>query len=131
VTVSEVVISRECARPGCGRSFTPARRGPAQRYCCPSCRQRAYALRQARGEIDAGTAEPLQVLRETVCEVLPPDPSAREWLHLLGQLAEQLDDESTAVAREHWQHPKLLAALQRAASALDAAHPGGLGRVKR
>lgn len=51
------------------------------------------------------------------------------WLQLLGALADQLDDVTTALAREHWQHAKLFAALQRASTALDAAHPGGLGRV--
>jgi hypothetical protein len=71
------------------------------------------------------------VLRETVCEVLPPEATARQWLELLGVLADQLEDCTTPLAREHWQHARLLGALQRAADALGAAHPGGLGRIKR
>lgn len=129
--VAERVISRECARPGCGRSFQPARRGPQQAYCSATCRSQAYALRRARASIDAGQAEPPTVLRDTVQQVIAPNATAREWLYLLGLLAEQLEVTDSAIAREHWQHHKLLTALQRAARNLDAAHPGGLQRARR
>lgn len=127
----ERVVSRECARPGCGATFVPAARAPAHRYCSPSCRQKAHALRQARATIEAGEAEPPAVLRETVCQVVPPGATAREWLHLLGELTLQLGDPGTKLAREHWHHAKLLGGLQRAAAALDVAHPGGMGRTTR
>lgn len=125
------VVRRSCSRPGCGESFTPAARGRRHLYCSGSCRQQAYALRRAQGQIDAGEAAPPTVLRETVCEVLPPEATARQWLELLGALTDQLEDSTTPLAREHWQHARLLGALQRAAAALGAAHPGGLARIKR
>jgi hypothetical protein len=87
-------------------------------------------LRRAREAIEAGDATPPTVLRETVREVVPPEASSRDWLMLLGVLAEQLEDSTTALTREHWQHVKIFAALRRVAAALDAAHPGGLGRVR-
>jgi hypothetical protein len=69
------------------------------------------------------------VVRETVVEVGPSEANARQWIQLLDMLAEQLHDDTSPVAREHWQHRKVLAALHRAAGALDVAHPGGLDRV--
>lgn len=127
----ERVVLRECACPGCSASFTPTPRSPAHLYCSASCRQKAYALRRARVAIDAGEAEPPTVLRETVCEVVPPGATVRDWLHLLGVLTNALEDPATKLAREHWHHAKLLGGLQRAAAALDLAHPGGMGRTTR
>lgn len=125
------VIGRECARPGCGTTFTPAARGPAQTYCSPSCRQQAYAIRRARAAIDTGHADPPTILRETVHAPCPPQPTARQWLALLATLTEQLADPTTPLARQHWHHPKLLTALHHTAAALHTAYPGPLHPATR
>jgi hypothetical protein len=56
---------------------------------------------------------------------------ARDWAQLLAQLAAQLADPASPVAREHWKHLRLFAALADAANALDRAHPGGLDELER
>ncbi|WP_043637261.1 hypothetical protein [Nonomuraea candida] len=57
-----------------------------------------------------------------------PD-TARAWMTQLDTLARQLEDDSTTVAAQHWNHHRLYDALVRAVVALGHAHPGGLDRL--
>ncbi len=126
--VRERVVRRECRR--CGKSFTQRPRGRAALYCSPACKQQAWALKHPR--VDAVPAPPAPaVVRDVVERTLAPRPTAPEWIALLATLAEHIADDDTALAREHWHHARLFAALQHAATTLDAAHPGGLARVTR
>jgi hypothetical protein len=149
VVVDERVVVRECA--GCGREFRPARRGRPARYCSAACRQRGWALRQAERALGTSTDRRPTVVREVVERVLQPErvapvagpaisddaasrsvpQCAREWVQLLEQLAVQLGDESSPVAREHWHHRRLHDQLSRMHVLLAAAHPGGLERLSR
>jgi hypothetical protein len=98
-------------------------------YCTPACKQQAWALRHPRIDKDPAPPPPT-VVRDLVERTLAPRPTAPEWIALLGMLAEHLADDSTALAREHWHHERLLAALRHATTTLDAAHPGGLARLR-
>ena len=130
----------------------PGRGRPAT-SCSAACRQRAWALRAAERQINAG-ADPRPTVvrevveRETVVRIEPPTitrafldakeaadravaaPSVpatgRGWVLLLAGLTDQLVDSAHPVAREHWQHERLYTALMTALAALDGAHPGGL-----
>jgi hypothetical protein len=50
-------------------------------------------------------------------------------VHVLEQLVAQLDESSSPVARQHWDHQRLFDALADALGALDRAHPGGLDQL--
>lgn len=142
--VSERVIGRGCA--GCPKSVTYSGRGRPPRYCSPACRQRAWALRQAEQALGTPADPRPAVVREVVERVVVREveprvaaaaastgtPSrSRDWENALEVLAAQLDDADHPLAREHWRHGRLLVALDRVRRALDAAHPGGLGRLDR
>jgi hypothetical protein len=151
VVVDERVVARDC--DACGRLFRPARRGRPARYCSPACRQRGWALRQAEHALGTPADRRPAVVREVVERVLqperrplaptPPAPvaagaasrgvptRAREWVRLLEQLADQLGDESSPMAREHWDHRRLHSQLERVLVQLAKAHPGGLEHLLR
>ena len=154
VMVGERVVERECV--ACGRAFRPARRGRPAVYCSAACRQRRWALRQAEQALGTAADRRPEVVREVVERVLQPErivlvPSgpaelspaptpplagaagadgvpvrSRGWVQLLAELVAQLDDPSSPVAREHWDHLRLFDALAEALAAMDRAHPGGL-----
>jgi len=142
---SESLLAVECR--GCGTPVRYAGTGRPPRYCSPACRQRAWALRKAEETLSADADPRPQVVRETVerrIETTPQPPSgtalqspspppstAREWERLLAALAAQLDDEDHQIAREHWHHRRLYAALAHALTALDHAHPGGLDQLAK
>lgn len=126
--VRERVVRRECRR--CGAGFSQRAKGRPALYCTPACKQQAWTLRHPRADQDPPRPPPA-VVRDVVERTLSPRPTAPEWIALLGTLADHIADDSTALAREHWHHERLLAALQHAATALDAAHPGGLTRLRR
>lgn len=137
--VTEHLIARECA--GCGGPVRYAGTGRRPRYCSPSCRQRAWALRHAEHVLSAGADPRPQVIRETVeRRVEPaarpaPQPAAatptsgREWERLLHELIGQLADEGHKTHREHWHHRRLYNALVLAVRNLGTAHPGGLDQL--
>ncbi len=126
--IGERVVRRECRR--CGTGFTQRAKGRPAMYCSPACKQQAWALRHPR--VDKNPAVPAPaVVRDLVERTVTPRPAAPDWISLLGLLAEHLADDSTALAGEHWHHRRLLVALQDAADALGAAHPGGLAMLRR
>jgi hypothetical protein len=71
-----------------------------------------------------------EVVERTVTQPLTP-ADAHGWTAALAELARQLADPASKVSREHWQHRRILTALADATTALDRAHPGGLGRAAR
>jgi hypothetical protein len=95
-------------------------------YCSPTCKQLAWALRDARARLDADSDPTPTVVHDVIERTLRPKPAAPDWIALLGLLCEQLGDDTTALAREHWHHRRLFTALQNAAAALDTAHPAAL-----
>lgn len=138
-----VPVTRTCAE--CGEEFEQRKRGRPSVYCRPACRQRAWALRQARATIDAAAP---QISSEPVGA--PPEPppaqpaargragaspaaptNVRGWALALKQLAIQLNDPDSDVARQPWEHAWLYDSLGRALTALDAATPGGLAWLER
>jgi hypothetical protein len=147
--VTERVVSRECE--ACGEPVPYAGTGRPPRFCSPSHRQRAWALRAAARQLDASADPRPRVVREVVERVVtrtvertqerpapPPPPArpaspghAREWVRVLGELAAQLGDERHPMVREHWHHRGVYDALVLALRALDQAHPGGLDRLPR
>jgi len=142
----EQLVSRECE--ACGSVFLYARTGRRGRFCSAACRQRAWALRQAERTLGTTADTRPKVVREVVERVIekpiekpapPPRPArpaeppgtpdgAREWIAHLSLLANQLTDERSTVAREHWHHHRVLDILTTVTEYLDAAHPGGLRR---
>lgn len=152
--VTERVVSRECE--ACGEPVPYAGTGRPPRFCSPSHRQHAWALRTAARQLDAGADPRPRVVREVVERVVtrvverteqrpaPPPPPARpappssppaspangrEWIRALDQFVEQLGDERHPMAREHWHHRRVYDAMVRAVAALGQAHPGGLDRL--
>jgi hypothetical protein len=147
----ERVVSRECA--GCGKPVVYAGRGRPGRYCSAACRQRAWALRTAAGQLASGADPRPRVVREVVERttervvvraapvttyavparvVAAPTAAperARDWEAVLAELAGQLGDPAHPVAAQHWGHPRLYAALVRVVAALGQAHPGGLDQL--
>src|SRR5438309_1134024 len=105
--VRERVVRRECRR--CGNGFSQRAKGRPALYCTPACKQQAWALRHPRVDEDPAPPPPT-VVRDLVERTLAPRPTAPEWTALLGMLAEHIADDSTALAREHWHHERLLAA---------------------
>jgi hypothetical protein len=146
VVVEERVLERECS--ACGKVFRPTRRGRPAVYCSAGCRQRGWALRQAKQALGTAADRRPEVVREVVERVLQPErlvlvpvpaePAgadevpvrSRGWVQLLTQLVAQLDDPSSPVVREHWQHLRLFDALAAALAAVDRAHPGGLNELE-
>jgi hypothetical protein len=145
--VRERVVSRECA--ACGQPVVYAGRGRPGRYCSAACRQHGWALRKAEQQLTTGADPRPRVVREVVerttervvvrrapvtSYAVPVRASAapaapvrpRDWVRLLGELEGQLGDPAHPLARQHWDHPRLYAALVRAVTALGQAHPGGL-----
>jgi hypothetical protein len=149
-------VVRICAE--CGQEFQQRRRGRPSVYCRPACRQRAWALRQARATLDATpSAEPAPPVAPTPpppdLEVTLPGTSAplprapgliapattevrvptdvRGWVSLLKQLRSQLNDPGSDVAKRPWEHARLYDSLGQALTALDAATPGGLAWLER
>ena len=146
--VREVVIERTCA--WCGKAMTLTQQtGRPRKYCSKSCRNRASELRtvapklswdMAAGRVATGPVR--EIVERTVTTTLdtaPPRPlavqyapgNAKEWQRELRLLAIQLLDPRTNTAREHWEHSRLLAALQDVLAALNHAHPGGLARIPK
>jgi hypothetical protein len=152
--VTERVVSRQCR--GCGGAVIYAGTGRRGMYCSARCRQRAWALRTAERQLNTG-ADPRPAVvrdvieRETVVRIAPPTltqtylqakdaadragaasvpATGRDWALLLARLTDQLVDDDHPVAREHWHHDRLHTALMTALAALDAAHPGGLARLR-
>ncbi len=133
---SESVIARTCA--WCGREMAISQRtGRPRRYCSKNCRNRAsearttaprLALQLAAGRLATGPVR--EVVERTVTQPLTP-ADAHGWTAALTELTRQLADPASKVAREHWQHRRILTALIDATAALDCAHPGGLGRAAR
>ena len=134
----ERVVSRECA--ACGTPVAYSGRGRPGRYCSAACRQRGWALRTAAGQLAAGEDPRPRVVREVVertterLVVRAAAPAAvperaRDWEAVLGELAGQLGDPARPLACNHWDHPRLYAALGRALTALGQAHPGGLDQL--
>jgi hypothetical protein len=83
-------------------------------------------LRHPRLDKDPAPPAPT-VVRDVVERTLAPRPTAPEWIALLGMFAEHIADDSTALAREHWHHERLLAALRGELAQVDeqlAARPG-------
>jgi hypothetical protein len=66
-------VTRTCAE--CGREFEQRRRGRPSVYCRPACRQRAWALRQARATLDAADGVATLTVSETTSESEEPLPS--------------------------------------------------------
>ena len=142
--VSERTTRRECG--GCGTPLVYAGTGRPARFCSPSCRQRAWALRTAertlRTDADPRPAVVHEVTERTVeraVRVAAPSPAwsassaptrAREWTALLDQLTGLLANDSAAVTREHWHHVRLYDALLGSLTALGRAHPGGLDQLQ-
>lgn len=143
--VVERVVERSCA--GCSRTVIYGGRGRRPRYCSAACRQRAWALRQAERALGTSADPRPAVVREVVERVVERTVEARVrdgapatvptptwvpgWEAQLEVLVVQLRDEAHPVAREHWRHARLLAALDQVLQALDAAHPGGLRQLDR
>jgi hypothetical protein len=136
--ITEAAVTRTCA--WCGDEMTLTQRtGRPRRYCSKSCRNRAselrtavprLALQLAAGRVAAGPVR--EVVERTVSLTEPLIPvDAHGWAAALTELARQLGDPGSKTAREHWQHRRLLTALTEAVTALDRAHPGGLGRSAR
>jgi hypothetical protein len=126
----ERVIGKDCE--SCGQRFRPRTSGRPARFCSQSCRQRAWALRQAQAALQRGDARP-EVVGEVVEPLVPVSgpisvvPStAREWSELLEQLAVQLSDRESDLARRHYDHRRLYQGLLAALTALSEATPGGL-----
>ena len=142
---TERLVERSCAC--CGRTVTYAGRGRWPRYCGGACRQRAWALRAAERTLGTPADPRPEVVREVVEKVVERTVEARVrvggpasvptptwvpgWEAQLAVLAAQLRDQAHPVAREHWRHARLLAALDQVLHALDAAHPGGLRQLDR
>jgi hypothetical protein len=133
--ITERLIGRECS--SCGAWIAYRGRGRRPRYCGASCRQRAWSVRRAAeqlGTLDGAGPQVVTEVRERVVErpvsvpVLREPTTPREWVDLLQVLAEQLDEPTSALAAQHWQHRRVEAALMAAWQALDVAHPGGLAR---
>ena len=144
--VVERVLERGCA--GCGTPMPYRGTGRRPRYCRAACRKRAWALRHAEQALGTpGDTRPT-VVREVVERVIEriveprvrngalvvnpsPPVTAPDWQAQLAILAAQLRDPAHLIASEHWHHRRLLRALTEVVQALDAAHPGGLGRRRR
>uniref|UniRef100_UPI003F49644F hypothetical protein n=1 Tax=Actinokineospora sp. CA-119265 TaxID=3239890 RepID=UPI003F49644F len=140
--VRERVVRRECAN--CGTTIFPNRTGRPPVYCSDSCRSSAWALRRAERRLRDGRDSRPAVIREvverpprhttttapTLPATAPPTPrTAAQWTVMLHALTAQLADETSPMAREHWRHRHLYAALLDAFDALGRAHPGGLDRL--
>lgn len=133
--ITDRLIGRECA--SCGAWIAYRGRGRRPRYCRAACRQRAWSVRRAAeqlGTLDGAGPQVVTEIRERVVErptpvvVLREASTSREWVDLLDVLAEQLNEPTSTVAAQHWQHRRVEAALTAVWQALDAAHPGGLAR---
>ncbi len=153
------MVSRTCG--WCGKEIDlRGRRGRPPKYCGKKHRNKAYEVRSAEArlgrELAAGTlaADPVRevVDREIRIEVpvirtvevaarhpmpsaRPADPmsstgtpaTARGWQDHLAALEEQIRSGGI----RHYDHRRVYAALGRVASAIDAAHPGGLTALLR
>ncbi len=115
---------RSCA--GCGEPFRPKGRGRPGVYCRPACRQRAWALRQARAALARESGGPDS---DAAVGAVPTD--ARGWVRILGQLRAQLADPNSELASRPWEHLRLYDGLGDALTALDEATPGGLAWLDR
>ncbi|MGH3784739.1 MAG: hypothetical protein ACRDR6_10880 [Pseudonocardiaceae bacterium] len=125
--------------------MTYAGRGRRARYCSQVCRQRAWAPRTAERQLGTEADARPRVVREIVDRerivirhdqttaadrprINPPAPMAlmraREWVALLAELEQQLVTAKHPLARQHWDHPRLYAALVHTVTALGHAHPG-------
>jgi endogenous inhibitor of DNA gyrase (YacG/DUF329 family) len=133
-TTTERQVSVTCG--ACGADVPYQGEGRPRRYCNPSCRTQAWALRRAAARLEIALPEPVREIRERVVDRwVPARPAApdtaREWSGLLTELQDKLADRRTAVHREHWNHRHLYAALVETMAALGAAHPGGLDQFRR
>lgn len=126
----ERVIGKDCE--SCGQRFTPRTFGRPARFCSRSCRQRAWALRQAQAAVQRGAPCPdvdwevAQRLVQVSARVTAVPSTAREWSELLEQLAAQLSDPESDLARRHYDHRRLHQGLVAALTTLGEATPGGL-----
>src|SRR5829696_1700583 len=72
----------------CGGLITPRSRGPIPKWCSATCRHRAWE--QSRAATSGRTA--VQVVERRVEVRVPLEPTRRDWLRLLNDLAGQLDN---------------------------------------
>ena len=145
--VSEVVTERTCA--WCGEVMTLTQHtGRPRQYCSKSCRNRASELRTiaprlsrdlAAGRVTTGPVREIVERTVTITDTAPPRTvvvqrapgNSKQWQEELRSLAVQLLDPRSNTAREHWQHNRLLTALQDVLAALNHAHPGGLAHIPK
>jgi hypothetical protein len=72
----------------CGGPISPRSRGPIPKWCSAACRHRAWEQSRAA---NSGRAA-VQVVERRVEVRVPLEPTRRDWLRLLGELAGQLND---------------------------------------
>ncbi len=72
----------------CAGPITPRSRGPIPKWCSATCRHRAWEQTRAA----ASGCSAVEVVERRVEVSVPATPTRRDWLPLLGALAEQIDD---------------------------------------
>lgn len=94
-SIHERLVRIECGH--CGRAVDYGGTGRRPRYCSPTCRSRAWELRQAASRLDQPNPMPAvvcDVVERTVERTVARTPTyADEWVRHLGKLE--------TIAREH------------------------------